>query len=257
MKFNVIEVTQKIIDFIRDYYAKYNLKGAVIGISGGKDSAVVAALFTKALGSENVVGLWLPCHSRDEDKKDAYLLSQELGFKLHEFDLTKLYDSYVEQIKAQNDVKDEDLIDANINIKPRLRMTTLYYYASMLSKINQGGYLVCGTSNNAETFVGYFTKGGDNVCDIQVIKELFVDEIIEIGDYLQIPYHICHKTPDDGLSGLSDEEKLGFSYADVKKVALEIENGIIDNTVNKETKEKILAKHRDNFHKYHIPTYRR
>ena len=242
MEFDVKKTTSEIIQFIQNYYRENHLKGAVIGISGGKDSAVVAALFSKALGSENVLGLWLPCHSNENDKKDAIMLAKSLGIELKEFDLTNIYDMYLENIKKNNFVTDDDLIDSNINLKPRLRMSTLYYYAAMMSKIKQGGYLVCGTSNKCEVFVGYFTKGGDNVSDIQVLKDLYVDEVIQIGDYLGLPYHITHKIPDDGLSGKSDEEKLGFTYADVKKVSQELEDGIPSNLDNK-TKNKILLKH--------------
>ena len=255
MEFDVEKVTIKIIDFIRDYYEKNNLKGAVIGISGGKDSAVVAGLFVKALGSNNVTGVWMPCHSKEEDRIDAIELANHFGFNLKEFDLTNIYDSFVKEIKENNNVTKEDLIDTEINLKPRLRMTTLYAHAAMLSKINNGGYLVCGTSNKSEMYVGYFTKGGDNISDIRVLADLYVDEVIQIGDYIGVPYHIAHKTPDDGLSGKSDEEKLGFSYSDVKKVAFEEETGIKDNTLDDETRNKILKKHQANNHKFDIPTF--
>ena len=257
MEFDVKKVTEEIIEFIRDYYKKYNLKGAVIGISGGKDSAVVGALFSKALGSENVLGLWLPCHSKESDKEDALLISKTFSFELKEFDLTNIYDNYVKSIKQNNKVLDNDLIDANINLKPRLRMNTMYYYASMMSKIKNGIYLVCGTSNKSELYVGYFTKGGDSVSDINVLRNLYVDEVIKIGDYLGVPYHICHKTPDDGLSNMSDEEKLGFSYDNVKKVSLEEEFGIKDNTINNKIRNKIIKSHLNNQHKFNIPSYKR
>ena len=153
---NVEKVTNKIVEFIKDYYQKNNLKGAVIGISGGKDSGVVAALFTKALGPDNVVGIWMPCHSKEKDYESAKQVANHFGFELKEFDLTNLYDSYVRQIKDNNAVLDGNLVDANINIKPRLRMSTLYYHAAMLSSINNGIYIVPGTSNKCELYVGYF-----------------------------------------------------------------------------------------------------
>ena len=103
---DVEKVTNEIIEFIKDYYKKNNLKGAIIGISGGKDSAVVAGLFAKALGSENVIGIWMPCHSKDEDYLNALLVSKTFGFELKEFDLTNIYESYVRQIKEVNDVSD-------------------------------------------------------------------------------------------------------------------------------------------------------
>lgn len=252
--FNVEKVTNEIIEFIRKYYKDNNLKGAVIGISGGKDSGVVAGLFTRALGSENVIGIWMPCHSKEEDYKNAMLVANHFGFKLLEFDLTRLYDNYVKQIKENNIVTDDNnLTDANINIKPRLRMSTLYYYAAMLSSINKGIYIVPGTSNKCELYVGYFTKGGDNVSDISVLSDLTVDEVIKIGEYIGVPDKVIHKTPDDGLSGKTDEEKLGVKYNEIAEV---INNQDAPN-VSKEVHEKIKKLHRQNQHKFEVATYRK
>ena len=241
----VEKVTNEMVNFIREYYKKNNLKGAVIGISGGKDSAVVAGLFTKALGSENVIGIWMPCHSKDEDYRNALLVSKTFGFELKEFDLTNIYDLYVNQIKEVNDVSDEELVVSNINIKPRLRMSTLYYYAAM-----KKGYIVPGTSNKCELYVGYFTKGGDNVSDINVLADLTVDEVIKIGEYIGVPDKVIHKAPDDGLSGKTDEEKLGVKYSDIAKV---INNEVVDPEIY----VKIKNMHERSAHKFNVATYRR
>ena len=91
--FDEKKVTEEIIEFIRKYYEDNNLKGAVIGISGGKDSGVVAGLFAKVIGPENILGLWMPCHSKDEDKMNAYLVANHFGFKIKEIDLTEIYDN--------------------------------------------------------------------------------------------------------------------------------------------------------------------
>ena len=251
--FNAREVTNEIIKFIRDYYKKNNLKGAVIGISGGKDSGVVAGLFAKALGPENVVGIWMPCHSKEEDYDNALLVANHFGFSLKEFDLTNLYDNYVEQIKENNLVNDDNLIDANINIKPRFRMSTLYYYAAMLSSVNNGVYIVPGTSNKCELYVGYFTKGGDNVSDIQVLADLTVQEVIKVGEYIGVPDKVIHKTPDDGLSGKTDEEKLGVKYSEIAEVMSNPDNP----NVSKDVHEKIKKLHKNNLHKFNIATYRK
>ena len=248
-EFNVEKVTNEIIEFIRDYYKDNKLKGVVIGISGGKDSAVVLALFVKALGSENVVALWLPIHSDNKDYQDAKKLAKKYNIELIEHDLTNIYDNYVKDIKIINNVSSYDLINANINIKPRLRMLTLYYYASFISSIKGGIYIVAGTSNKCERFVGYFTKGGDSVSDINVLSDLTVSEVIKIGEYLQIDPKIIHKTPNDGLSGVSDEEKLGVTYKD-------IENVLNGNDINFDIKEKINNLHNNNLHKFTIPEYR-
>ena len=250
---NVEKVTNEIITFIRDYYKTNNLKGAVIGISGGKDSGVVAGLFSRALGPENVVGLWLPCHSKEEDYENAMLVANHFGFELKEFDLTNLYDNYVEQIKQNNIVNDDNLIDANINIKPRLRMSTLYYYAAMLSSVNNGVYIVPGTSNKCELYVGYFTKGGDNVSDINVLADLTVYEVIQVGEYIGVPDKVIHKVPDDGLSGKTDEEKLGVKYSEIAEVINNSENP----NVSIEIHEKIKKLHLNNLHKFNVATYRK
>lgn len=251
--FDVEKVTNEIIEFIRNYYKKCNLKGAVIGISGGKDSGVVAGLFAKALGKENVVGIWMPCHSKEEDYENALLVANHFGFPLKEFDLTNLYDNYVEQIRENNNVNNKCLVDANINLKPRLRMSTLYYYAAMLSSINKGVYIVPGTSNKCELYVGYFTKGGDNVSDINVLADLTVDEVIKVGEYIGVPDKVIHKVPDDGLSGKTDEEKLGVKYSDI----VEVINNPDNPNVSMEVHEKIKKLHLGNLHKFNIATYRK
>ncbi len=249
--FNAEKTTNEIIKFIRDYYEKNNIKKAVIGISGGKDSGVVAALFTKALGKENVTGIWMPCHSKEEDKTNARKLADHFGFRLLEFDLTNVYDLYVDQIKDSDlDIDDNDLVDANINIKPRLRTSTLYYYAAMLSHKEHATYIVPGTSNACELYVGYFTKGGDSVSDILTIADLTVDEVIQVGEYLGVIDEVVHKAPDDGLSGMTDEEKLGVKYSDIAKVM----NG---EEVEAKEKEKIMRLHKANQHKFVTPTFRK
>lgn len=248
--FDVEKVTHEIIEFIRNYYKENNLTGAVIGISGGKDSGVVAGLFTKALGKDNVVGIWMPCHSKDVDYENAKKVSKKFGFKLLEHDLTNTYENYVKQIKEINKIDDEDLIDSNINIKPRLRMMTLYYYAAMLTRKTKKVYIVPGTSNKCELYVGYFTKGGDNVADIQVLADLTVEEVIAVGKYIGVPDEVVNKTPDDGLSGKTDEEKLGVKYNDIAKV-------INNEEITQEEKEKIKLLHNKNLHKFNTPTYRK
>lgn len=250
--FDAKKTSEEIIDFIKEYYKNNNLKGAVIGISGGKDSGVVAGLFTKALGSENVTGIWMPCHSKEEDKKNAKLVAHKFGFELIEVDLTDTYDNYINQIKMiYPNVTEEDIKNSNINIKPRLRMATLYYNAALLSSIKNGIYIVPGTSNKCEIYVGYFTKGGDNVADIQVLADLTVDEVIKVGEYIGVPDIVIHKAPDDGLSGLTDEEKLGVKYKDIAAVINE------DDNVDEVTKNKVLELHNNNMHKFDTPTYRK
>ena len=249
--FDAKKVSEEIIEFIKDYYNKNNLKGAVIGISGGKDSGVVAGLFAKAIGPENVLGLWMPCNSKETDKKLAYKVASKFGFEIKDVDLTKVYNDYINDIKEiYPGLKDENLKDANINIKPRLRTATLYYNAALMSSVKGGTYIVPGTSNACEIYVGYFTKGGDNVSDILVLADLTVEEVIKVGEEIGVPDEIVHKTPDDGLSGLTDEEKLGVKYEDIAKV---INHELVDEDVF----DKINKLHKNNEHKFITPIYRK
>lgn len=249
--FDVKKETENIINFIRNYYKENNLKGAIIGISGGKDSAVVAALFTKALGCENVIGVTLPCHSKDKDKIDAKKISNYYNFKLINFDLTSVFDTFKENLNEIGEFSEEDTLNSDINLKPRLRMSTLYYLAALYSSLNKKTYLVAGTSNKSEIFVGYFTKGGDNVNDISVLADFTVEEVIEIGKYLKVPNVVLLKTPSDGLSNKSDEDKLGVNYKDI---ALYMED---KNKLDKNTQTKIEKLHKNNLHKFVIPTYKK
>lgn len=251
MNFDVKEQTNNVIEFIRKYYKENNLGGVILGISGGKDSAVVAALFTKALGSENVIGVTLPCHSKDKDKVDAKLVSDYYGFKLYNLDLTNTFDSFIKEIENIGDFSEENKKNSDINLKPRLRMSALYYLASLFSSVNNKTYLVAGTSNKCELYVGYFTKGGDSVHDISPLADFTVEEVIKIGEYLGVPFEVLHKAPNDGLSNMTDEEKLGVKYSDIAKY---MEDPV---SVEKSTRAKIEKLHNNNLHKFVIPTYRK
>ncbi len=245
--FDAKKETERIVDFIRNYYKENNLKGAVLGISGGKDSAVVAALLVKAIGVENVVGITMSCESKEEDKTDAKIVADKYGFELINIDLTETYHAFKKQIHDLN-VDEKMLVDSDINIKPRLRMSANYYVAAMYTHIKGAPYIVAGTSNKCELYVGYFTKGGDSTYDIGVLNNLTVDEVIAVGEYLEVPDAVLHKTPSDGLSGKSDEDKLGVKYKDIAKYM----NG---EELEEETKEKIARLHRNAHHKFNIPVY--
>lgn len=246
--FDAKKETEKIIKFIRDYYKEHQLKGVVIGISGGKDSGVVAGLFSKAIGSENILGVTMPCHSKEEDKSDAELVSSFYGFQLVNMDLTPVFDSFQEQAKLLENYIDSE--DSTINLKPRLRMATLYYLAQMMSKKEGKPYIVAGTGNKCEEYVGYFTKGGDSVSDIKVLADLTVEEVIKIGEVLEVPEKVLYKAPSDGLSGKTDEDKLGVTYKEIADI-------IEGKEVALDVKEKIERMHKNNNHKFTIPTYRK
>jgi len=248
MVFNAQKEINRIIKFIRKYYFDNNLGGAILGISGGKDSGVVAGLMCQALGAENVLGLTLPCHSQETDKNLAKLVSNKFGFKLIDLDLTNVYEIFKEEVLKSGNYSHSELKNSDINIKPRLRMMSCYYMAALMSAVTGKNYIVVGTSNKCELYVGYFTKGGDSVHDIAVISDLTVDEVIKVGEVLGVPQAVLYRTPDDGLSGLSDEEKLGVTYADITKY-------MNNEEVPLEVKQRIKQLHEGSKHKFNIPTY--
>lgn len=141
-EFNAEKESNNIIKFIQDYYKENNLGGAIIGISGGKDSAVVAGLFTKALGKENVVGVTMPCHSKNIDREDAKLISNYYGLELINFDLTNAFDEFKKELNNLGNFDEDETKNSDINIKPRLRMSTLYYLAALYSSLKGKTYLV-------------------------------------------------------------------------------------------------------------------
>ena len=251
MKFNAKKETERIIEFIRNYYKENNLGGVILGISEGKDSGVVAGLFSLALGSENVIGVTMPCHSRSEDKSDAKLVSDYYGFELINLDLTSTFDSFSKEVEKIDNFTNEQKVNSEINLKPRLRMSTLYYLAALYSSVKGKPYLVAGTSNKCELYVGYFTKGGDNVHDISVLADLTVEEVIKIGEYIKVPEKVLYKAPDDGLSNKTDEDKLGVKYSQIADYMID------PNRVDEETRKKIEKLHKNNLHKFNIPTYRK
>lgn len=248
---NYEKLTNNIIKFVRDYYEENNIYGAVLGISGGKDSAVVAAILCKALGSERVVGLTMPCYSKEEDMRDAKKISEYYGFRLLNIDLSDIFDDFKKEINLLGNYSLEDTKNSDINIKPRMRMMSLYYMAQLLSKVEGRTYLVVGTSNKSELYVGYFTKGGDSVHDIAPIGDLMVSEVIKVGEVLGVPGEVLYKTPSDGLSGMSDENKMGVSYDDIERYILK------DDTLDKGISLKIEKMHNNSRHKFIIPMYER
>jgi len=229
-----------VINWIKNYVHNSGARGVVVGNSGGKDSAVVIALATKALGSENVTGIIMPCHSNLKDLDDAKLVTETFKIKSMTIDLTESYnqmENYMNFILSK---------EAAINVKPRLRMTTLYAIAQTL------GYLVIGTSNLSEITVGYTTKWGDAVSDFNPLANFLMEEVLEIGKELGVPEKILSKPPADGLSELTDEQKMGVSYK-------EISNYILNKKAsNDEITEKIQKLYDNSKHKRNgIEVYKR
>lgn len=230
------------IDWISKYVEKTKAKGIVIGNSGGKDSATVLAMAVKAIGREKVLAVSMPCHSINSDFEDAELVANAFGVTNLKVDLTN---SYNEMEKEINDKLNSVLSkEATVNIKPRLRMTTLYGIAQTL------GYLVIGTGNLCEAMVGYTTKWGDSGVDFNPIGNFTVDEVLAIGKYLGVPNKILEKAPSDGLGGQTDEEKMGIKYSQIAEM---IETGNTDE----QTKAEILKRFNSSKHKRErVPVYR-
>lgn len=229
------------INWIADYVKKSKVEGVVIGLSGGKDSAVVLAMAVNAIGKENVVAVSMPCNSIVSDFNDAKECSDKFGVKFLTVDLSNTYLEFEKEISKVQTLSNE----ACINIKPRLRMTTLYGIAQSL------GYLVIGTGNLCEAMVGYTTKWGDSASDFNPIANFTVDEVLKMGEYLGVPETIIKKAPNDGLGGKTDEEKMGVKYSQIAEM---IEKGDIED---KTAKEKILRRFNSSKHKRaEVPTYK-
>ena len=203
----------EIVEWIRNYFEE-NGKGckAVIGISGGKDSSIAAALCAEALGKDRVVGVLMP-NGVQSDISDSVKLVEFLGIPYVELNIGGAFEAMKEMLLGSAkllEICGTDGIsrDTVINLPPRLRMSTLYAVGQMLP----GGARVVNTCNASEDYVGYSTKYGDAAGDFSPLSQLLVHEVRQIGDVLGLPSDLVHKTPSDGLSGMSDEDKLGFTY---------------------------------------------
>lgn len=197
---------ERIVRWIKNEVLQARSKGIVLGLSGGVDSSVVAALSVAAIGKRRVLGLFLPCHSLSRDLKDAKIIARQLGIKTKTVDLSHIYDNVLRILPAAGGL-------AQANLKPRLRMLVLYYFANKLD------YLVCGTGNKSEVMVGYFTKHGDGATDILPIGDLFKKQVRALAKELGIPNYIITKVPSAGLwLGQTDEGEMGITYAELDDI---------------------------------------
>ena len=224
---------EAMVGFIKNYVTTAHADGVVLGMSGGKDSLVVAKLCTLALGGENVFGVILP-NGKMIDQSVAQEHCELLNIPHTVIDIAPSYDEVVsktEEVVGEGNVKSV----STINIAPRLRMTYLYSIAGSKNA------LVANTSNLSEIMIGYSTKWGDGVGDFAPLADLTKTEVCELGEALGLPLKYVLKKPDDGLSGVSDEEKLGFSYDELDAF---IRTGSIGPNF-----EKIKRLHQINTHK--------
>ena len=235
---NAKQEAEKRIEWIKEVLAQSGAKGIILGLSGGKDSAVVVALAKKA--TDNVLGVILPCGNIDKDEEDAWKLANTLNVEAIKVDIKEPFDMLKERIDgALNQTSLDGL--AISNIKPRLRMTTLYAIGQ------QKGYLVAGTGNKSEATMGYFTKWGDGAHDFNPIADLTVQEVRVLGEALGVPKDILYKAPSAGLwIGQTDEDEMGVTYA-------EIDEYLLTGNTNSRAKALIESKREATAHKRKMP----
>ena len=228
--FDALRIKNECVEWIRDFFAKNGSDcNAVLGISGGKDSSVAAALCVEALGADRVIGVLMPC-GEQTDIDCSLKLVNHLGIRYY---IVNIKDA-VEGLKAAMPADLPLSTQSITNLPPRVRMTTVYAISQSVNG------RVCNTCNLSEDWVGYSTRYGDSVGDFSPLSRLTVAEVKEIGHQLGLPYDLVEKVPIDGLCGKTDEDNLGFSYAVLDRY---IRTGEIDDP---STKERIDRLHRIN-----------
>jgi NAD+ synthase len=241
--FDAKKVMDEIVQWIREYFDKNAADRnchAVVGLSGGKDSSTVAALCVKALGADRVIGVLMP-QGEQWDIGFSHELADHLGIKKCVVNIKDSVDAVFKALKEGGLLLNRQ---ATINTPARIRMSVLYAVSAIVNG------RVANTCNLSEDWVGYSTKFGDSAGDFSPISGLTVTEVKAVGRELALPAKFIDKMPADGLSGLSDEENLGFSYNVLDKY---IREGICEN---KSVKEKIDNLHRNNLHKLQLmPSY--
>jgi NAD+ synthase len=222
-------LVQKLCDWIGDKVTKAKAEGVLFGLSGGLDSAVVAILCKKVF-PKNTLALVMPCHSTNKDIEDALELVKKFNISYKVIDLSEIYDSFISLLETKEKKADFKLTE--INVKPRLRMTTLYYFANKLN------YLVVGTGNKSEIMIGYFTKYGDGGADILPLGNLLKSQVRKLAEYLGIPKKIIDKPPSAGLwEGQTDEKEIGINYEQLDKY---LRTGKLNNKIiEKKIQDKI------------------
>ena len=226
--FDALKVKNECVEWIRDFFEK-NGKGcnAVVGISGGKDSSIVAALCAEALGRDRVIGVLMPC-GEQHDIDMAKLLVDTLGIKHYIVNIKDAVEGVTKNIPFELSAQ------SRTNLPPRIRMSTLY----AVSQSHNGR--VANTCNLSEDWVGYSTRYGDSAGDFSPCSFLTVNEMKQIGRLLGLPDVLVDKVPIDGLCGKTDEDNLGFTYAELDRY---IREGVIED---QEKKAKIDRMHKMN-----------
>jgi NAD+ synthase len=236
---------QDCIKWIKDYFADNSDGKAIIGISGGKDSTVAAALCVEALGADRVIGVLMP-NGVQADIGDSIEVCDLLGIKYHMVNIGAAYQVFTSDIGRtifSGKAKQFSLPKENsvyvTNTPARFRMTTLYAIAAFYPNSR-----VVNTCNRSEDYVGYSTKYGDAAGDFSPLGNLTVREVLEIGDELGLPRHLVHKAPSDGMCGKTDEDNLGFTYEELDGFLLG-ESGLTPEVMS-----KVARLHKSTRHKY-------
>jgi NAD+ synthase len=234
-QFNATEMKEKCVNWIRDFFEKNGPDcNAVVGISGGKDSSVVAALCVEALGKDRVIGVLMPC-GQQADIDMSQLLVSHLGIKSYTVNVENAVKGIMNELEGLDDL--EISAQSRTNLPPRIRMSTLY----AISQCVNGR--VANTCNLSEDWVGYSTRYGDMAGDFSALSNLTVQEVKAVGRECGLPSLFVDKVPIDGLCGKTDEDNLGFTYATLDRY---IREGICEDD---EIREKIDRKHAMNLFK--------
>ncbi len=239
--FDAVKIKNECVSWIRDFFEKNGKDcNAVIGISGGKDSSVAAALCVEALGRDRVIGVLMP-KGEQHDIDMAYMLVNHLGIKHYEINIKDAVEGVFGAMPSELNVS----VQSKVNLPPRIRMSILYFVSQSLNG------RVVNTCNLSEDWVGYSTRYGDAAGDFSPMANLTVTEVKEIGRVLGLPDVLVDKVPIDGLCGKTDEENLGFTYAELDRY---IRTGEIDDL---DKKAIIDRKHKLNLFKLQLmPTFK-
>lgn len=249
-KIDVEKTKRDIVEFVQNKVSEANADGLVVGLSGGIDSTVAAFLACEAVGKENVFGIVMPSTTTPtEDKLHGTTIAQQLGINYKEMAIDSILNEFLSVTQIQDDKM------AIGNLKARIRMSIIYFYA------NSKDYLVCGTGNKSEILIGYFTKHGDGACDIEPIGDLYKTNVYELARYLEVPEEIINKPPRAGLwNNQTDEDEIGMTYELLDKIlyrSIEKEEdaeSIADELdISVDEVNDIIARVQRNQHKSQVP----